>query len=103
MLGGAFLAITAFTSSLSKNQVISFVVSVLISLIFILLGYGVFQNYMEFLPAILSEYLVNLGFIPHFQGFVRGVLDTRDVFYYLATIGLFLFLNAMILERKYEG
>ena len=100
---GAFLAITAFTSSLSKNQVISFVIAVLLSLVFVLLGFGVFQSYLEFLPAFASEFLANLGFIPHFQGLTRGVLDSRDIFYYLATIGLFLMLNAIVLEKKYEA
>jgi ABC-2 type transport system permease protein len=103
LMAGTFLAITAFTSSLSKNQVISFVIAILLSLIFVLLGFGVFQSRLEFLPAMVSEFLANLGFIPHFQVMVRGIIDTRDLFYFLATIGLFLTLNGLMLKRKYEA
>ena len=101
LMAGAFLAITAFTSSLSKNQVISFVIAVIISLIFVLLGFGVFQANLEFLPAFVSEFIANLGFIPHFQSLTRGVIDTRDLIYFIATIGLFLSLNGTVLQRKY--
>jgi ABC-2 type transport system permease protein len=100
LMAGAFLAITAFTSSLSQNQVISFVIAVIISLIFVLLGFGVFQRSLEFLPSFFSEFIANLGFITHFKSLTRGVVDSRDLIYFLATIGLFLSLNGTVLQRK---
>jgi ABC-2 type transport system permease protein len=99
-MAGAFLSITCFTSALSKNQVISFVLSVIICFGFVLLGYGVFQQYLTFLPVSVCDFLANLGFIPHFQQAMRGVIDTRDIIYFASIILFFLVLNAAVLEKQ---
>ncbi len=100
LMAGAFLSITCFTSSLTKNQVISFVLSVIICFIFVLLGFGVFQQYLTFLPVELRDFLANLGFIPHFQQGMRGIIDTRDIVYFVSIILFFLVLNTAALEKK---
>jgi ABC-2 type transport system permease protein len=100
LMAGAFLAITCFTSALTKNQVISFVLSVITCFVFVLLGYGVFQQYLSFLPVSASDFLTNLGFIPHFQMATRGVIDTRDVLFFISIILYFLVLNTAALEKK---
>lgn len=100
LMAGSFLAITCFTSALTKNQVISFVLAVIICFVFVMLGFGVFQQYLTFLPVALRDFLTNLGFIPHFQQAMRGVVDTRDVLYFLSITLFFLVLNAGALEKK---
>jgi ABC-2 type transport system permease protein len=100
MMAGAFLSITCFTSSLTKNQVISFVLSVIICFVFVLLGFGIFQQYLTFLPVALRDFLANLGFIPHFQQAMRGIIDTRDLLYFASIIVFFLVLNTAALEKK---
>ncbi len=102
LMAGAFLAITCFTSALTRNQVISFVLAVIICFIFVLLGFGVFHEYMDFLPLGLQDSLAGLGFIPHFQQAIRGVIDLRDVVYFISIIVFFLILNATVLEKKKE-
>jgi ABC-2 type transport system permease protein len=102
LMAGAFLAITCFTSALTRNQVISFVLAVIICFIFVLLGFGVFHEYMDFLPLGLQDFLAGLGFIPHFQQAIRGVIDLRDVVYFISIIVFFLILNATVLEKKKE-
>jgi ABC-2 type transport system permease protein len=103
LMAGAFLAITCFTSALTRNQVISFVLAVIICFIFVLLGFGVFQEYMDFLPLGLQDFLAGLGFIPHFQQAIRGVIDLRDVVYFISIIVFFLILNTTVLEKKKES
>jgi len=99
LMAGGFLAITCFTSSLTENQVISFVVSIVICLGFVLLGFGVFQQYLDFLPVAFGDFLTNLGFITHFQQMIRGVIDSRDLIYFVSMMGFFLVLNTLVLEK----
>jgi ABC-2 type transport system permease protein len=103
LMAGAFLAITCFTSALTRNQVISFVLSVIICFVFVLIGFGVFQEYLDFLPVGLRDFLAGLGFIPHFQQAIRGIIDVRDVIYFISIILFFLVLNAAVLEKKNES
>jgi len=98
LMAGAYLAITCFTSALTKNQVISFVLSVIICFALVLSGYGVFQQYLSFLPHSFVEFLSNFGFIPHFTKAMRGVLDIRDIIYFLSMLVFFLVLNISILD-----
>lgn len=100
LMAGAFLAITCFTSALTRNQVISFVLAVIICFIFVLLGFGIFHEYLEFLPVALRDFLAGLGFIPHFQQAIRGVIDLRDCIYFISIIVFFLILNAAVLKKK---
>ncbi len=100
MMAGAFLSITCFTSALTKNQVVSFVLSVIVCFVFVMLGFGVFQQYLGFLPVEARDFIANLGFIPHFQQAMRGVVDTRDIFYFGSIILFFLVLNTSVLEKK---
>ena len=98
LMAGAFLSVTCFTSAMTKNQVISFVISVLICFCFVLVGYGVFQQYLTFMPIGARDFVANLGFIPHFHLAIQGVIDSRDVIYFLSIIAFFLVLNKAALE-----
>jgi len=100
MMAGAFLAVACCTSSLTRNQVISFVLSVIICFAFLLVGFGIFHEYLEFLPVGLLDFLSALGFLPHFQRAVRGVIDLRDIVYFISVIAFFLIINAAVLEKK---
>ena len=100
LMAGAFLSITCFTSSLTKNQVISFVLSVIICFVFVLLGFGVFQQYLGVFPVPVRDFIANLGFITHFQQAMRGVVDTRDIVYFISIILFFLVLNTAVVEKK---
>jgi len=103
LMAGAFLSVTCFTSALTRNQVISFVLSVIICFVFLLVGFGVFHEYLEFLPIGLVDFLSGLGFIPHFQQAIRGVIDLRDVIYFISIIVFFLILNAAVLDGSTES
>lgn len=101
LMAGAFLAISCFTSSLTKNQVISFILGVIISFIAVLMGWGVFTDILaSFLPVFLVDLISSLGFMPHFNPIVRGVIDSRDVVYFVLVIVFALSLNTIVLENK---
>jgi len=100
LMAGAYLGVCSLTSSLTKNQVISFVVSVLVCVVLVFLGWSVFSPILEaVLPVRAVDLLANFSFITHFEGFLRGIVDLKDVVFYLSLTGFSLFLNVVVLER----
>lgn len=101
LLGGAFLAISSMASALTKNQVIAFILAVVISFVMILLGWGIFTDILaSVLPMIIVDGIAKIGVMPHFTPMIRGVIDSRDLIYFLSLIAVSLSLNAMILNLK---
>ncbi|MFA5419106.1 MAG: gliding motility-associated ABC transporter permease subunit GldF [Bacteroidales bacterium] len=96
-LGAAFTAIGIFTSSVSDNQVISFVIAGLLSA-FLYLGFEMIYSFALFGP--IDLFIRSLGISAHYSSLSRGVIDTRDVVYFLSTIALFLFLTKFSLARR---
>jgi len=98
LISGAYLSIGLFTSSLTKNQIIAFIVSFVI--IFVLF---LFDKIILFLPGFLATPLEFISTDYHFNSIARGVIDTRNVIYYLSLTFFFLFLTVKSLEtRKYR-
>ena len=102
LMAGAYLGVTAFMSSLTKNQVISFVLSVFICFIITLLGTSIFAGFLTGfldLPVTVSDIISNFSFLTHFDAFTKGIIDPKDVIFFLSLIGFTLFLNVVALER----
>lgn len=96
-LGASFASIGIFASALSDNQVISFVLAILISA-FAYLGFEFIYS-LEIIGD-LDFFIRSLGMSAHYSSLSRGVIDTRDVIYFLSVITLFLFLTKFILSRR---
>lgn len=95
LLGSAYLAIGLFVSSLTENQIVAFIVSVVAVFALFVLG----EDFVLFgLPDRLVPVFSYLSLGGHFDSVARGVLDTRDIIYYLSVIGLFLYLNVKSIE-----
>ena len=100
LMGGAYLSISCFTSSLTKNQVISFITSFIICLVLVLLGWGVLTtSLVDFFPVWLSDLITQFSFTTHFNAIRRGEIDSRDVVYFLSIIGFMLLANILVLEH----
>ena len=100
LMAGSYLGVCSLTSALTKNQVISFVLSVIVCLILVFLGWSVFSELLEsFLPQFLADLLANFSFVIHFEPFQRGVIDPSDVVFFLSLTGFTLFLSVVALER----
>ena len=101
LMAGAYLAITCATSAVSRNQVISCILSVIICFVLVLLGWGVFTNILnQALPVSVAETISSFSFSTHFNSIRRGILDSRDLVFFLSVILGGLAVNAMILESK---
>jgi ABC-2 type transport system permease protein len=100
LMAGGFLGVCSLASALTKNQVISFVVSFAACAVLVFLGYSGFTNFLEsFLPVGVADAVSNFSFITHFSPMVRGIVDAKDVVFFLSLMGFTLFLNVVALER----
>lgn len=101
LMAGAYLAVACFTSALTKNQVISFILGVIICFVLVLLGWGVFTDVLaNALPASVIDLVAQLGFITHFQSVSRGLIDSRDLIYFASVLAIGLTLNVIVLNAK---
>ncbi len=100
LMGAAYLAIGMWVSSLTENQIVAFILGVVVTLALFLIGTPFVAMQM---PSAVVPFLTYLGLGSHFDSIGRGVIDSRDIIYYLSVIGFFLFLNVVSLEsRKWE-
>jgi ABC-2 type transport system permease protein len=100
LMAGGYLGVCALMSALTKNQVISFVLSLMVCLGLLFLGWSVFSGLLSAVfPVWLVDLLANFSFITHFDAFTKGIVDPKDVVFFLSLIGFTLFLNVLALER----
>jgi ABC-2 type transport system permease protein len=104
LLAGAYLAISCMTSAMTRNQVISFILSVMICLFLILAGYTPVTDLLtRFANPIVVQTIAAFSVMTHFEGFQRGVLDTRDVVFFASVIGFALFTTGVIIRNQRAG
>src|SRR5689334_3566420 len=103
LMAGAYLAISCITSAMTRNQVVSFIISVVICLFFILAGYPPVINMLESWTPRLVDIIASFSVITHFEGFQKGVLDSRDIIFFLSLIGFSLFTTSVILRTHRAG
>ncbi len=97
LMGGAFLAIGLFISSLTENQIVAFIISVVVIFGLFILG----EDFVLFgLPDRLVPVFSYVGLGGHYDSISRGVIDSRDIIYYLSVIVFFLYLNVKSIEVR---
>lgn len=96
-LGAAFVSIGLFASSLADNQVVAFIVAFFLCLL-CFRGFELASSLPD--AHWLSNLLFNLGINAHYLSMSRGVIDTRDVVYFLSLISVFIFLTRTVLESR---
>ncbi|MBN2288839.1 MAG: ABC transporter permease subunit [Candidatus Glassbacteria bacterium] len=97
LMGASFLAIGLFASALSENQIVAFILGIAICAAMLIVGESFF---LLFMPEVLVPFFDYLGLGTHFESIGRGVIDTRDIVYYLSVIGVFLYLNFITVENR---
>jgi ABC-2 type transport system permease protein len=104
LLAGAYLAISCMTSAMTRNQVISFILSVMICLFLILAGYTPVTDLLtRFANPVVTQTIAAFSVMTHFEAFQRGVLDTRDVIFFASVIGFALFATGVIIRNQRAG
>jgi ABC-2 type transport system permease protein len=95
LMGGAYVSIGVMASSLTRNSIVSFIVAFAISFTLYLLG-----RLIQFLPQALQRLVAYLSIDGHFENIGRGVIDTRDIIYYLSVMGVCLLMATLSLESR---
>jgi len=104
LMAGGFLAIGCFFSAISKNQVISFVLSVVACAILVFVGMPSTLSYLStFLPSGLVSAIENMSFQTHFESILKGVLEFKDVSYFVILIVGWIVAGNIILEQTKAG
>ncbi len=97
-LGGAFVAIGIFASSLTNNQIVAFILATFLCFI-IHWGFGLFSRLPLFVGK-SDDIIQMLGIEYHYNSISRGIVDSRDVIYFLSVIAIFIALTLTSLERR---
>jgi ABC-2 type transport system permease protein len=104
LLSGAYLSIAAMTSAMTRNQVVSFILSVVICLFLILAGWPPITNLLtEWASPWLVDMIAAFSVMTHFESIQKGVLDSRDVLFFLSVIVFCLFTTSVILRAHRAG
>jgi len=99
LLGASFIAVGILASSLTENQIVAVAISFGALLLFWLMGWA-----SQFASGGLRKVMEYLSIIDHMEDFYKGVIDTKDVLFYLSFTFFSLFLTAVVLEsRKWRG
>ena len=104
LMAGSYLAISAMTSAMTRNQVVSFIVAVVISLFLILAGYPPVTNMLvTWASPWLVDGIAAFSVMTHFESIQKGVLDSRDILYFLSVIVFCLFNTSIIIRAHRAG
>lgn len=101
LLAGGFLAIGACLSAATRNQVIAFILTVVVCFGFLLSGFSLVLGLFEgWAPQPIVDAIASLSFLTHFASISKGVIDLRDLLYFAVLIGVWLTANAIVLDMK---
>jgi ABC-2 type transport system permease protein len=101
LMAGGFLAIGSCISAITKNQVIAFVVSVVICFLFILSGFPLVLDFFQgWAPQAVVDVISSFSFLTHFSSIRKGVIDVRDIIYFATLISFWLYANTIVIEAK---
>ena len=99
LMAGAFLAVGAALSALTKNQVIAFVLTASLCFIFTVSGSSIVLEFLNgWAPESVLNAVASFSFLQHFSAIVRGVIDLRDAVFFLSVMAFFLFANAVVVD-----
>ena len=101
LMAGAFLAIGSCLSACTRNQVVAFILTVVVCFLFLLAGYPLVLNAISVVaPQGLVDAVSGLSFLTHFAAIAKGVIDVRDLIYFALTIAFWLYASAVVIDLK---
>ena len=104
LMAGSFLAIGAAISAMTSNQVIAFVVSVVVCFLFMVSGLPlVLDAFSAWAPTVVVDTIASFSFLTHFDAIKKGVVDLRDLVFFLSLIVLWLFINYVVIDQRRAG
>ncbi|WP_422022936.1 ABC transporter permease [Pyruvatibacter mobilis] len=103
-MAGGYLAIGACMSAVTTNQVIAFVLSVVVCFLFTLSGLPLVLDFFAgWLPQVVLNTIASFSFVTHFDAIMDGVIDLRDVIYFASLIAVWLVATGIVIDLKRAG
>src|SRR6266700_5906663 len=104
LLAGAYLAVSCMTSALTRNQVIAFILAVVLCLLLILVGFSPLTDLLaRWASPWLVEAVTKFSVLTHYDGFQKGVLESRDLLYFLSVMAFTLFATGVVIRSHRAG
>jgi len=101
LMAGGFLAIGSCLSAATKNQIIAFILTLVVCFLFIVSGFPIVQDvFSAWAPLWLVDGFATLSFLAHFEAISRGVIDLRDLIYFLVLITAWLYATVLVVDMK---
>jgi len=101
LMAGAFLAIGSCLSAATRNQVVAFILTVVICFLLLMAGFPLVLGFFQsFLPQGVVDAIAGLSLFTHFQAISKGVIDLRDLIYFALTIAAWLYATAIVIALK---
>jgi len=104
LLAGAYLALSCMTSAMARSQVVGFIIAVMLCLILILVGFNPVTGMLaRWASPSAVEVIAGFSVLTHFDGLMKGVIDTRDALYFLSVMVFALFTTDVIIRSHRAG
>lgn len=101
LMAGGFMAIGACLSAATRNQVIAFILSVVTCFLFLLSGFPIVLDFFQlWLPQPVVDAIASLSFLTHFSSINKGVIDMRDLLYFIILIAVWLYANVIVVRIR---
>ena len=101
LMAGSYLAIGGFVSAMTRNQVIAFVIGAAVIFLFMMSGLELVQSaFRGWAPELVIDLVRSFSFLVHYDAIIRGVIDVRDMIFFISIIGVFLFANMVVVDLK---
>ena len=101
LMAGAFLAIGSCISAATRNQVVAFILTVVACFVLVMAGFPlVLDAFRAWAPQGLVDAIAGLSFLTHFASISKGVIDLRDLLYFVLMIGFWLYASAIVIDLK---
>ncbi|MEO8010520.1 MAG: ABC transporter permease subunit [Dokdonella sp.] len=101
LMAGAFLSIGSCISASTRNQVVAFILTVVVCFLLVMAGFPlVLDGFRVWAPQALVDAVASLSFLTHFASISKGVIDLRDLLYFALMIGFWLYASAIVIDLK---
>jgi ABC-2 type transport system permease protein len=101
LMAGSFLAIGSCVSAATRNQVVAFILTVVACFLLVMAGFPlVLDAFRSWAPQGLVDAIAGLSFLTHFASISKGVIDLRDLLYFVLMIGFWLYASAIVIDLK---
>ncbi len=101
LMAGGFMAIGACISATTRNQVVAFILSLVTCFLFLLSGFPLVLDFFQlWLPQPVVDTIASLSFLTHFSSINKGVIDLRDLSYFVILISVWLYANMIVVRAR---